>query len=215
VNTIKTLFIENEIDILDFDLEIWHHAQTIEIKRYWSGVEAEIERRAIAKIIWTNKSLYIRFDAAQFEPLVVNQNPNLAGKTDKLWENDVCEIFIAPNTNEPERYYEFEIAPTGEWIDLAIHQLPDSRETDSHYHSGMKTSAKIEENSVVMICKINWWQAFGRVPQDGEKWPVNLFRCVGRGENRGFLAWQPTLTEKPNFHVPQVFGWLEFVRTKV
>ncbi|MGH9959146.1 MAG: carbohydrate-binding family 9-like protein [Pyrinomonadaceae bacterium] len=37
-----------------------------------------------------------------------------------------------------------------------------------------------------------------------------MFRCVGTGKDRGYLAWQPTRTEQPNFHIPKVFGWLIF-----
>jgi len=51
---------------------------------------------------------------------------------------------------------------------------------------------------------------YGFYPEP-ERWRVNLFRCVGKDPDRGYLAWQSTRTPKPNFHVPQVFGWLVFV----
>jgi alpha-galactosidase len=54
------------------------------------------------------------------------------------------------------------------------------------------------------------WEAFGKKPKTGDVWLGNLFRCVGTGISRGYLAWQPTLTDQPNFHVPQVFGSLNF-----
>jgi hypothetical protein len=41
-------------------------------------------------------------------------------------------------------------------------------------------------------------------------WRINLFRCVGVGDDR-YLAWQPTYTAEPSFHVPEVFGWLDFL----
>ena len=41
-----------------------------------------------------------------------------------LWDRDVCEIFIAPDEHVIERYFEFEAAPTGEWLDVAIHWSP-------------------------------------------------------------------------------------------
>lgn len=59
------------------------------------------------------------------------------------------------------------------------------------------------------MIKINW-QAFGKKPNEGKIWHGNLFRCVGEGETRGYLAWQPTMTEKPNFHFPEAFGEIEF-----
>ncbi len=38
----------------------------------------------------------------------------------------------------------------------------------------------------------------------------NLFRCIGVGNER-YLAWQPTGTPEPLFHVPEAFGWIQFV----
>ena len=49
------------------------------------------------------------------------------------------------------------------------------------------------------------------MPSSGDVWHGNIFRCVGKGENRGYLAWQPTETPAPNFHVPEKFGEFEFV----
>jgi hypothetical protein len=54
------------------------------------------------------------------------------------------------------------------------------------------------------------WNHWIHEPQKHERWRVNLFRCVGKDPGRGYLAWQPTRTKEPAFHVPQVFGWLVF-----
>ena len=58
---------------------------------------------------------------------------------------------------------------------------------------------------IVMAIKVPW-EAFGARPGIGDVWLGNLFRCVGTGSTRGYLAWQPTETETPNFHVPEKFG---------
>jgi hypothetical protein len=123
----------------------------------------------------------------------------------------VCEIFVAPDKDDPEHYFEFEAAPTGEWIDLEIRCRGDERETDWHYRSGMTAAASVEEGRVVIAMRVPW-EAFGRRPRAGEIWRANLFRCVGSGANRGYLAWQPTRTARPNFHVPAAFGQLRFER---
>jgi hypothetical protein len=55
------------------------------------------------------------------------------------------------------------------------------------------------------------WSALGVAsPRKGANWRANLYRCVGAGATRGYLAWQPTLTPEPSFHVPAKFGWLRF-----
>jgi hypothetical protein len=159
--------------------------------------------------VWSDEALCVRFDCRRSEPLVLSSEPQTERKTVGLWERDVCEIFIAPDAAAPERYFEFEAAPTGEWLDLAIHQMTDRRETDWDYSSGMSAAARIEAASVIIALRIPF-AAFERAPRVGESWRANLFRCIGSGDTRGYLAWQPTRTERPNFHVPTAFGWLSF-----
>jgi len=126
-----------------------------------------------------------------------------------LWERDVCEIFIAPDARMPERYFEFEAAPTAEWLDLMIRQLPTTRETDRDYQSGMTAAARIAPDHVTIAMRIPF-SALGHTPTAGERWRANLFRCVGEGDSRGYLAWRPTHTARPNFHAPSAFGWINF-----
>ncbi len=73
----------------------------------------------------------------------------------------------------------------------------------------MSTAANVENDRVTIAMRIPW-NHWIHEPQKGEHWRVNLFRCVGKDPNRGYLAWQPTRTPQPNFHLPQVFGFLVF-----
>ena len=156
--------------------------------------------------------MYVRFDAAQAEPLIVSDRPDVTAKSIGLCDRDVCEIFVAPNVNEPRRYFDFEVAPSVEWLDVALDLTSGERNSDWEYSSGMETFAEIGPDCVVMTMKIPW-NAFGRPgPKTGDVWLGNLFRCVGEGVGRGNLAWQPTLTVDPAFHVPERFGENCFVK---
>jgi alpha-galactosidase len=209
--TCQILFIKNDFQITDFANPNWTKADEVSVERYWSGETAPIGRHFKTRLLWSENALYVRFEANQNEPLVISDAPKLSGKTDGLWDRDVCEIFLAPNAEDFRQYFEFEVAPTGEWIDLQIHQLADQRETNFAYQSGVQTAASIEKDKIWMAFMVKW-KAFGKIPETGEIWKGNILRCVGTGESRGYLAWQPTLTEKPNFHVPEKFGNFEFVR---
>lgn len=208
---IKIAHVKKDFSIGVFDNKNWKKAQEVSIENYWSGEKADAGRHATAKLLWSHSALYIRFEAHQIEPLIINSKPNLKSKTIGLWEKDVCEIFIAPNPAQINEYFEFEVAPSGEWIDLAICQSSEDRQTDFDYNSGMKSAVKIEPEKVLIMMKIEW-RAFGKTPKTNEVWKGNLFRCVGAGATRGYLAWQPTKTEEPYFHVPEAFGEFEFVR---
>ena len=207
--TIEAFYISKEFPLAELDHVTWNDAHPVHITRYWSGAEAPPARHLEARIIWSNEALSVRFICRQAEPLVVSLHPQCEEKTMNLWERDVCEVFVAPDAGTPERYLEFEAAPTGEWLDLAIHQTPAGRETDWQFRSGMEVAASIDSSVITIAMRIPW-QAFGRAPQTGDGWRANLFRCVGSGAERGYLAWQPTRTIEPNFHVPEVFGCLRF-----
>jgi hypothetical protein len=194
----------------DFDNQSWQSASAVRIERYWSGERAPDERCAEARVLWTDAALYVRFVAPQGEPLIVCDKPRLDVKTLGLWDRDVCELFIAPNADEPERYFEFEVAPTGEWFDARIRQLPDERESDFEYASGATFAARAAKDSVTLTMRVPW-SALGGAPREGARWRANLYRCVGKDPTRGYLAWQPTRTPQPSFHVPEKFGWLHFM----
>jgi hypothetical protein len=187
----------------------WTRAKVVRVTRYWSGAEAPAGRHAAAQILWSSKALHLRFVCHQSEPLVVSATAQTAKKTMGLWDRDVCEVFLAPDPNVVERYFEFEAAPNGEWLDVAIHWTPEKRESDWKFQSNMTTAAHIEKDRVTIAMRIPW-NHWIHEPQTGEHWRVNLFRCVGSDPGRGYLAWQPTRRPQPNFHVPQVFGWLLF-----
>ena len=207
---IRVTRIDRDLVATDIDDQIWNRARDVEIDRYWSGDLAPESRHAKARLLWSGEALYVRFVCNQKEPLVTSRDPQTKSKTLGLWDRDVAEIFVGPDLNHPEKYYEFEAAPTGEWVDLAIRQLPEKRETDFDFHTGLTTSGRVEKNRVIMMMRIPW-KVFGFVPHAGKELAANLFRCVGDGPNRGYLAWSPTRTSEPNFHVPAALGRLLFV----
>lgn len=208
---IKISHISSDISIDKLSDPAWAKTTELSVGTYWSGERAPKSRNFKARFLWSETALYIRFEANQTEPLVVSDRPDITKKTKGLWDRDVCEIFIAPEKNERNKYFEFEVAPTGEWIDLGIQVLSNKRETDWDYASGMQRAVKIEKDKVVMAIKIEW-KALRKTPTVGDIWLGNLFRCVGKDPTRGYLAWQPTKTKEPAFHVPEAFGEFQFVK---
>ena len=200
------------LDLLptDLDSEIWHSCPPIHITHYWTGEQAPAARHAEARLCWNDEGLTVRFVCEQREPLIVADNPVTDVKTIGLWDRDVCEIFIAPDYANTNQYFEFEAAPTGEWIDLGIQFTPSGRETEWDYASGMTTANKIALEQIVVAMTIPWSKRIPK-PKCGDEWKANLFRCVGPDEATRYLAWRPTRTPEPNFHVPEVFGVLRFV----
>lgn len=201
--------ISTRINTDDFDSELWQQCEPVTIAHLWSGAPAPVERQAEARICWSDEALHVRFVCHQYEPLIVAAEPQTNRKTLGLWDRDVCEIFIAPNPENPSRYFEFEAAPTGEWVDLGIVLATEGRLTDWDYNSGFSVSATVEETRIKVAMSIPWSASIPK-PNPEDLWLINLFRCVGPEAPDRYLAWRPTRTPEPNFHVPEAFGSLIF-----
>lgn len=204
--------ITNDLTKFDLSSSVFKKAEIVKIGKYWSGAEAPATRNFTARMLWSDEALWVMFEGEQKEPLVVSAKPDTTKKTRGLWDRDVFEIFLAPESSEPRKYFEFEVAPTGEWIDLALDTTSGTRVTDWDYNSGMSVVAVGNRNEKIQALIRIPWTAFGKTPKVGEVWLGNIFRCVGKDPDRGYLAWSPTLTEEPNFHVPERFGDFHFVK---
>ena len=202
-------YVATPLEVDDFDNEVWRRCEPVTIAHLWSGAPAAVGRHAEARICWSNEGLHVRFVGNQHEPLVVSAEPKTDQKTVGLWDRDVCEIYVAPDATNPSRYYEFEASPAGEWIDLGILITPEGRETDWDYRSNMKTAANVSEKEVRILITIPWSDSIPK-PKPSDLWLVNLFRCVGPEAPERYLAWRPTGTPEPNYHVPAAFGPLHF-----
>ncbi len=202
---IQIKYVSSDFTIFDLTNKSWEKADAKVVNKYWSGKMAPAGRQFKARLLWSDTALYIKFEANRAEPLVISDKPDLSKKTLGLWNRDVCEIFIAPDKNEARKYFEFEVAPTGEWVDVALDVTSGERKSDWDYKSGMESAVKVTNDKIVMTMKIEW-KAFGKAPKAGETWLGNILRCVGKDPDRGYLAWSPTMTRDPNFHVPEKFG---------
>jgi hypothetical protein len=163
---------------------------------------------------WTDADLYLLFVSPYTELNLWLPADNTKDRM-KLWDRDVVEFFLGDDYADIGRYREFEIAPTGDWVDLAIDYYKNRY--DAKWDSGWQRQGRIDEKNHV-------WYAAARVPlrsvsekqiTAGTKWRVNLYRIDGLGPDaeRRFMCWQPTcvVNRDPN-HVPEHFGTLIFTK---
>lgn len=204
-------YVARVVGVDEFESEVWEQCRAVTIANLWSGAPASAERHAEARICWSDEALHVRLIGKQHEPLVVSAEPQTDRETLGLWDRDVCEIFIAPNPQNPSRYFEFEAAPTGEWVDLGILLTAEGRHTDWDYSSGFTVAARVSTSQITVGMSIPWSDSIPK-PTRNDRWLVNLFRCVGPEAPDRYLAWRPTRTPEPNFHIPEAFGSLVFSR---
>ena len=97
--------IGRDLPVSALDDPAWRKAAEVPVAAYWSGAPAPARRSFKVRLLWSDTALYVRFEAQQGEPLVVSNAPDLTKKTLHLWDRDVCEIFIAPDRADLNKYF--------------------------------------------------------------------------------------------------------------
>jgi alpha-galactosidase len=183
----------------------WQTAEPSRFSADWQGRNPDPTCETEVRVLWSPRMLYLRF-ACSYRDLFVFKNSDPNGRRDHLWDRDVAEAFLQPEPS-PQRYYkEFEIAPNGMWIDLDI-----SPSGLADLKSGLSRSVHVDQEKHI-------WTAEMAIPVEAitkqfdpsSVWRVNFYRIEGPKEPRRYMAWRPTLTPQPNFHVPEAFGTMRF-----
>lgn len=189
----------------------WRAIPETALATTWRGDDAPQALRTTARLAWSDAHLWIAF-ACAYSELDADSGRAVDTTTKRvaLWDRDVCEAFVwCPAEPHATSYKEFEVAPTGQWCDLAIHE-PRVR-VDLTWQSGMQTAAAIdaERRTWRAVMRIPF-SAFGVTPAAGDAWRANLFRISRLAGERQYLTYAPTLTPSPDFHVPAAFVPLVF-----
>jgi hypothetical protein len=192
----------------------WAHAASAWIVKDCSQQFDYPQLKTEVRAFWTDSDLYLLFVSPYNELNLWLPADNSKDRL-KLWDRDVVEFFLGDDWTDIKHYREFEIAPTGDWVDLAIDLGRDI--SDANWNSGWQRQGRIDKAKRI-------WYAAARVPlksvseqpvKAGTKWRANLYRIDGLGEDpqRHFMCWQPTcvVNRDPN-HVPEHFGTLIFAQ---
>ena len=191
----------------DFTAPHWQAAVVHSIDRNWRGEVAPEALQTMARVLWTPEELIFGYEC-RYTELDVDDEFDVNEERHALWDRDVCEAFVrSPLEPDYRVYKEFEVAPTGQWVDLRINRIDVTH--DWHWKSGMKTAAQIDATHWRVAMAIPF-AAFGITPQVGDAWEANLFRVSRLKGERQFLAFAPTCTETPSYHVPERFVKLRF-----
>ena len=185
----------------------WERAVPLRFNTDWQGKNADSRRETEVRLLWTIESLFLRFRAS-YRSITVFSDAGPNGRRDQLWDRDVAEAFLQPDGSNLRRYKEFEVSPNGFWIDLDIapgekHDLKSGLQRRVIRHAEQKTW--IAELAIPVRCLLARFDP-------AATWRANFYRVEGAEEPRFYSAWRPTGTAVPNFHVPDAFGELVFLR---
>ena len=196
----------------DLQKQVWKDAKWAEFDHDASGRYHYPDLRTGVASAWSDTYVYFAF-SCRFDNLNVYESEDISKERWELWNRDVAEIFINPQPERITHYYEFEVAPNNQWIDLEIEKTK-SPFNDVSWNSQFSHATNVDSHKRI-------WTMEMRIPlgsmnvsalRAGSKWRVNFFRAAGQGddEHRKFLAWS-IIPSGRTFHAPARFGTLEFV----
>lgn len=202
----------------------WHAAEPVCFHTDWQGKNPDPALETEVRVLWSPEMLYLRF-VCRCREIFVFGDSDAGGRRGHLWERDVVEVFLQPpesmakmaraascSASEPKSRYrafykEFEVAPNGMWLDLDI-----SPAGPANLHSGLVRSACLYEKEKIWMTELSIpMKSLTARFDPALPWRANFYRVEGKAEPRHYLAWQPTRTPEPDFHVPEAFGTLRFV----
>jgi len=198
----------------DLTKSVWKNAVRISLgdrvsHKPLAGSETEVAS------LWTAHHIYFAY-WCQYRSLNIYEGEDPAKERWELWNRDVVEAFINPQPERFLHYYEFEVAPNNQWIDLEI-DLSKKPMNDASWNSHFEHATKIDAGHKA-------WTAEMRIPvtsmnagdiHAGDEWRINLYRCDGPGDDsqRRFLSWSPLPAGTGgSFHQPAAFGIVRFVK---
>lgn len=196
----------------DLSKEVWRQAEWVQFDHDMSGKRTYAEAETRVASVWTAAYLYFAF-RCRYTTLNVYEGDDITKERWELWNRDVVEVFINPEPQRVNHYYEFEVAPNNQWIDLEIDKEKNpfnDTNWNSHFDHATRVDTKDHEWTCEMRIPV---KAMGVAVRPDSEWRVNFYRADGPGDDaqRRFMCWS-TIPEGRTFHVPTRFGILRFVK---
>ena len=197
----------------DLNKNFWRHGKWVRFDHDMTGQHHYPQAETRVASCWTAAYVYFAFQC-KYSTLNVYEGEAAVKERWELWNRDVVEVFINPEPHRIPHYYEFEVAPNNQWIDLEIDKTKtpfNDAAWDSHFEHATRIDAKKHVWTCEMRIPIISLNAKAILPDS--EWRVNFYRADGPGDDskRRFMSWS-TIPEGKTFHVPTRFGIIKFVK---
>lgn len=195
----------------------WGKAKNIDKLMIYDGSRAA-QYQTCAKILWDEKRLYVAFICQDSDICAT-----MGQRDQSLYKEDVVELFIDAD-GDGKTYFEIEVNPLGTLLDVRFIDVnvPDNgRNWNGDIKQAVWVNGTVEnQNDRDTSWTVEIAISFASVvtaphipPEDGDVWPVNLYR-IERGRSwTEYSAWAPV--GRLDFHQPVKFGRLMFSEKKI
>lgn len=202
----------------NWDKSQWKNIKSIKIDKYMGKISA-FQPQVQAKMAYDKDNVYVIFRVEdRFVRSVVQEyNGNVSG--------DSCvEFFFSPDTGSPLKYFNLEINAGGTplmfyvekpWTGFKKLEANEISEIEIAHSLPAKVDPEITGPVTWTIeyrIPLSLLSKYSNVsrPAPGVIWKANFYKTGSQTSNPNYLTWSFVDNPKPNFHLPQFFGTLQF-----
>jgi Carbohydrate family 9 binding domain-like len=195
--------------------KVWRQASWVKFDHDAFSPAAYPQSETEVASLWTPANVYFAF-RCRYATLNLFEVKDATKDFWTLWDRDVVEVFLNPQPERLNHYFEFEVAPNNLWIDLEIdldkHPFNNAR-WDSHFEHSTHIDAQMRSWTCEMRIPVSALGVKSPIVADSI-WRVNFYRADGPGTDseRRFLSWSPVHNQKHTFHTPASFGLIRFAK---
>jgi hypothetical protein len=214
---VRKISIQPEINAV-WDKMPWSEINPIQLRHYM-GDKPEHFPFTQAKVAYDNTAIYVIF---RVEDRYVKA---VAGKNQGPVYLDSCvEFFFSPENGIKNGYFNLEMNCGG--FMLFHHQMEprskqsiisedDVRQVEVAHTLPEVVDPEIDRDTTWIVeyripfSVLSHYHSFSK-PEAGSVWRANFYKCADQTSHPHWLTWAPVDFPRPNFHLPQYFGVLEF-----
>jgi hypothetical protein len=185
---------------------------------FWREIDFALLRETVSgaapqqgtsiRVVWNAEELRVLFHSED-----AHISATLTEHDAALYTEEVVEVFLDP-IGDLECYFEIEVNPLNAVLDLVLRRIRSGYRKDFAWDcADLRTCVRCDAASWSAELSIPFTSLTDRPPTPDSEWRVNFTR-IDRppGVERGLSAWSPT--RRPNFHVPERFGVLQFAASR-
>jgi hypothetical protein len=190
-----------------YNIPNWENIDKAEIKNScWSECCENIG--AYAQLCYNTENLMVRLCAQEESPLA-----RFTGLLDMVCNDSCLEFFFSPD--DEKRYLNFEFNPKGTmYLGFGIDRYHSVRQVITGYFKIF---------SIMPFDTNDGWGIDFSIPHSflnlyfpsfryerGKLLRGNFYKCGNETKTPHYLAWNPVVSDKPDFHRPECFGTIFF-----
>lgn len=181
---------------------------------WWKSGKKE---QTVAKLLYDDTHIYLAYICEDAHIWAEH-----TARDSAVYRDDCVEFFVAPNSANPNAYFNFEMNVLGIFLDQFQPDGPGVPVKEEWNGKGIQIAVSINGTLNDDSDTDHYWILEAAIPfsnfvpvarhappEPGDVWHVGLNRCGGK-TNEQFSQWSPSNTPAPAYHVPSCFGHMTF-----